>query len=218
MARGTDFGGVHSSIDLNLIQQKVSVQPAEPKLNMIEVPGADGSKDLSEQPSGRVVFKDREIEWTFALYPGENWDEKHSQVSGALNGRRCRITLDTDPDYYYLGRLTVKKYKTDGLLRQITVTATCHPYKLKQQATTLGPASLTTTSRVLTLTNDRKPAVPTITVTAETTIVWNGSSYAVSPGTHKMLDFELREGLNTFQASVTSGTGSITVVYQEGAL
>ena len=218
MARGTDFGGVHSSTDLHLIQQKVVVQPAEPKLNMIEVPGADGSKDLSEQPSGRVVSQDREIEWTFALYPGENWDEKHSQVSGALNGRRCRITLDTDPEYYYLGRLVVSKHKVDGLLRQITVEATCHPYKLKQQTTTLGPASLTTTPRVLTLTNGRKPAVPTITVTADTTIVWNGRSYSVAAGTHKILDFELREGLNTFHASVTSGTGSITVVYQEGAL
>ena len=135
MARGTDFGGVHSHRDLHLIQQKVEVQPAEPKLNLIEIPGADGSKDLSTQPADRVTFNDREITWTFALYPGENWDTKHSQVSGALNGRYCQITLDTDPGYYYLGRLVVAKYKVDGLLRQITVKAKCRPYKLRQQVT-----------------------------------------------------------------------------------
>lgn len=217
MARGTDFGGVHSHRDLNLIQQKVEVQPAEPKLNLIEVPGADGSKDLSTQPAGRVVFKDREIVWTFALYPGENWDAKHSQVSGALNGRCCRITLDTDPGYYYLGRLVVNKYKVDGLLRQITIKAKCRPYKLRQMETT-GTYALGTSYKVIQLLNERKPVVPTITVTAETTLLWNGNTYAVAAGTHKILDIELREGTNTLEAKVTSGTGSITVVYQEGAL
>lgn len=218
MARGTDFGGLHSGIDLNLIQQSVDVQPAKPKLNLIKIPGADGSKDLSEQPAGRIVFEDREIEWTFALYPGEKWDEKHSEVSGALNGKRCRITLDTDPEYYYLGRITVKKYKVDSLLRQITVAATCHPYKFKQHETAIGPVSLTTEMRSLTIINDRRPVVPTITVTANTTIVWNGNSYVVTAGTHKILEIELQEGTNRLQACVTSGTGSIKVTYQEGAL
>lgn len=135
MARGTDFGGIHSYRDLNLIQQAVEEQPAEPKLNLIDIPGADGSKDLSELPTGRVVYSDRSLSWTFALYPGENWTAKHRQVSNALNGRRCRITLDEDPGYYYDGRVTVKKYARDKLLRQITVEATCAPYMLKQEKT-----------------------------------------------------------------------------------
>lgn len=217
MARGTDFGGVHSSTDLHLIQQKVDVQPAEPKLNLIEIPGADGTKDLTEQPAGRVTFKDREIEWTFALYPGDNWDDKHSEVSSALNGKRCRITLDTDPNYYYVGRLIVSKYTVDRLLRQITVKAICHPYKLKQAETTV-TANLTTTAKTLTFINGRKPVVPTITVTAETVIAWNGSTYTISAGTRKFLDVEFQEGNNRMDAKVISGTGSITVVYQEGAL
>lgn len=135
MARGTDFGGIHSSTDLRLIQQHVDVQPAEPKLNIVDVPGADGGKDFSELPAGRVVYNDRKLTWTFALYPGEKWDAKHRQVSNALNGRYCKITLDTDPDYYFEGRLSVKKYNVDRTLRQITVEAICRPYMLKQQPT-----------------------------------------------------------------------------------
>ena len=135
MARGTDFGGIHSHRDLNLIQQKVEVQPAEPKLNLVDVPGADGSKDLSTQPAGRVVYNDRTLTWTFALYPGERWDAKHRQVSNALNGLECKITLDTDPDYYYQGRLSVKKYNRDQTLHQITVEATCRPWIMKQNPT-----------------------------------------------------------------------------------
>ena len=217
MARGTDFGGVHSDTDLHLIQQHVDVQPAEPKLNLIEIPGADGAKDLSTQPAGRVVFNDRKITWTFALYPGEIWAEKHRQVSSALNGKYCKITLDSDPDYYYEGRLVVKSYKVDNQLRQITVEATCRPYMLKQLAT-VHRANLTTSYLTINLVNGRKPAIPTITVSAETLLTWNGASIALAPGTHKVLDIELQEGVNVLRAAVKTGTGSITLTYQEGAL
>lgn len=135
MARGTDFGGIHSHRDLNLIQQQVEVDPAEPKLNLVEIPGADGAVDMTEQPAGRVTYNTRKITWLFALYPGESWDAKHRQVSNALNGRKCNITLDTDQEYYYQGRLSVTKHKVDGVLRQITVEAICQPYKRKQKPT-----------------------------------------------------------------------------------
>lgn len=218
MARGTDFGGVHSDIDLHLIQQTVDVQPAEPKLNLIDIPGADGSKDLSTQPAGRVVFKDRKIIWIFALYPGDIWHEKHRQVSGALNGKYCHITLDDDPEYYYQGRLVVKSYKVDNQLRQITIEATCRPYKLRQQQTRIVVSNLSTTYRTLDLVNDRKPTIPTVTVTVETTLRWNGGTITLAPGTHKILDIELLEGINKLEARVTTGTGGITLTYQEGAL
>ena len=64
MARGTTFSDIHSHRDLHLIQQQVDVQPAPPKLNLVDIPGANGSKDLSTQPAGRVVYEDRKITWT----------------------------------------------------------------------------------------------------------------------------------------------------------
>lgn len=217
MARGTSFGGLHSHRDLNLIQQTVDVQPAKPKLNIIDIPGADGSKDLSAQPGGRIVFSDREITWTFALYPGENWHAKHREVSDALNGLACNIYLDDDPDYYYTGRLSVDKYSIDRTLRQITVKANCRPYKLKLEETEV-TAALSTAYTALYLSCGRKPVVPTITVTAETTLLWEDTTITVTAGTHKILDIELQEGENLLEAMVTSGTGEITVTYQEGAL
>lgn len=217
MARGTSFGGLHSNRDLGLIQQSVDVQPAKPKFNFIDIPGADGSQDLSAQPLGRVPFGDRTLTWIFALYPGENWEAKRTEVSNALNGVACRITLDTDPEYYYMGRLSVDKYKTDVLLRQITVKATCRPFKYKQEETEVR-ASLTTSFQTLILENDRKPVVPTINVSAETTLEWEGNTFTLSAGDHRVLGVELLEGENQLRAKVTSGTGSIVVTYQEGAL
>ena len=217
MARGTNFGGVHSHYDLNLIQQKVEVDPAEPKLNMIEIPGADGAVDMTERPAGRVTYKTRKITWTFALYPGENWDAKHRQVSNALNGKRCNITLDSDPEYYYQGRVSVNKHNVDGQLRQIVVVAICQPYKLRQLPTK-ATLALTTAYKTVRLLNDRKAIIPTITLTAAGTLRWKGGTIALNAGTHKVLDIELTEGENLLEAMVTSGTGTLTVEYQEGSL
>lgn len=214
MAKGTDFGGIHSNRDLNLIQQKVDIQPATPKLNLIDIPGADGSKDLSAQPAGRIVYKDRSITWTFALYPGEDWHTKHRQVSNALNGRRCQITLDDDPDYYYIGRLTVKKYNTDKLLRQITVEAICAPYLLKHHLTVV-TVDLTAALRTVYLLNEKMPVVPVFEATAPTTLVWGTSSVDITAGSFSSLDIELHEGENVLQVS---GTGTLTITYREGSL
>lgn len=217
MARGTDFGGVHSYRDLHLVQNPVNVEPAKPKLNFIDVPGADGSKDFTESPAGRVVFNTRKITWTFKLYPGDDWAAKYTEVSNAINGRACKITLDDDPDWYYVGRVSVDKHAADGILHTITVVATCQPYKLWQNELT-ATESLTTTYKTLLLTNNRMRVVPTIKVTAPTTLLWDGNTFSLAAGTHKILDIELTEGANYLQAKTTSGTGSITVTYRKGAL
>lgn len=217
MARGTDFGGIHSYHDLHLIQASVSVQPAEPKFNFIDIPGADGSKDFSESPAGRVLYNTREITWTFKLYPGEDWVTKYSEVSNAINGRACHIVLDEDPDYYYVGRVAVTQHVAESILHTITVVATCQPYKLQQSETRVA-ADLTTTNRTMSLVNDRMPVAPMITVTAATTLTWKGGTYSLTAGTHKVLDIMLAEGVNTLQAKTVSGTGTITITYRKGAL
>ena len=217
MARGTDFGGVHSYHDLHLVQASVDVTPAEPKLNFIDIPGGDGAKDFSEAPAGRVVYNTRKITWVFKLYPGDDWVTKYAEVNNALNGRRCRITLEADPDHYYDGRLAVKAQEADGILHGITVMATCQPYKLKQ-AETIRTVSVNTTQQTISLLNERKPAIPLIKVTAETTLGWNGGFITLSPGEHRSLDIELPAGVSKLTAKTVSGTGTLTLTYQEGAL
>lgn len=218
MAQGTLFGSVHSYTDLNLIQQSVEISPAAPRLNLIDVPGADGMKDLSEQPAGRVTYKSRTLSWTFALYPGDNWDEKHHQVSGVLNGLACKIILDRDPGYYYEGRLEVKSYKVDKALKQITIEATCKPYALRLLPTVV-TADLSAEYVDIYLPNGRKPAVPTFKVTAETNVLLGGVSVVIPAGaSYSGLAFELQPGANTIRAKTTEGAGEITITYQEGAL
>lgn len=214
----TNFGGVRSFTDLHLIQQKVEVSPAEPKLNVVDIPGADGSKDLSELPAGRITYKDRKIKWTFALYPGDDWQEKCDQVSNTLNGKSCKITLYDDPWHYYEGRITIKSYKKDNMLRQITVEAVVRPYRLKIQPTAV-QTTLTTWAQTINLHNSGKPVPPELELSAgEAEIVYNGVTYAIHSGKVKIGSFVILHGESTATVRAISGGGTLTITYHEGVL
>lgn len=217
MAKGTTFGTIHSGRHLGLIQQKIEVQPAEPKTKYLDIPGSDGSKDLTEALGVGVKYKDRTITWTFALRPGDDWYTKQREVSGALNGLACRITPDDESLWYYDGRLTVSNHKSDNLLKQITVKAVCRPYKLKKIATVI-KHDIDTTYKTILLLNSRMPVVPEITTSAAASIKFGGNTYSLSVGTHKLLGIRLVEGVNTLEVKTESGTGTISFTFREGAL
>lgn len=133
--KGVRFNDIHSYRNLNLILSEVSIPPATPKTTYVDVPGADGSLDQTEA-LGEVKFNNRDCEFLFSVLPTDDFEAKKTEVSNLLNGQVCKITLDKDSDYYYQGRCTVDKYKSDKMLRQITVKAKVHPYKFKQDVTT----------------------------------------------------------------------------------
>lgn len=209
--KGVYFDDIHSFNDLNLILAPFVPVPATPKTNHIDITGGNGSLDLTEA-LGEVTYKDREFSFTFSVNPSDtmSFDEKVSQVSNALNGKACKITLDRDSEYYWLGRCTVDKYAQDKNLKQISVKATVRPYKLKQNITVVE-----TTAGAVSLKNDRKPVVPTITVDNQTTLTFKGNEYTLNPGTHKILDIQLCEGENLI---TVDGSGHVKFEYQEGSL
>lgn len=217
MARGTKFGTLHSNTDLKLIQQSVKISPAALRTSYVQVPGADGSLDLTEA-LGAVNYDDREIIWTFALYPNDNWAERRQRVNNAINGLACKIIMDDEDGWYYTGRVEVTDQSTDRLLRTITVKATCSPWRYKLNPTTVTRSDLGTAYKQLSLPNERRPVIPTITIEQDTTLLWNGSTISTSAGTHRFLGIQLAAGDNILKAKVAGGTGSITVKYQEASL
>ena len=211
--KGIYFDDIHSFHDLNLILAPFVPVPAEPKTNYIDIAGGDGSLDMTEA-LGEVKYKDRPFEFTFTINPSDKmtFDEKVSQISNVLNGRKCRITLDRDPDYFWEGRCIVDKYAQDRNLKQISVKATVKPYKIKQNETVIS-FDLATEEKEITLKNGRKSVVPEITCTDDNTVVVFGDiTQTLSAGTHKILDIYLTEGNNLLKVS---GSGTITFKYQE---
>lgn len=138
---GVYFDELHSYNDFNLIMAPFTPAPAMPKTNYMEIAGGNGSLDFTEA-FGEVKYKDRDLKFTFTIDPAETmtFDEKVTQISNALNGKKCKITLDRDADYYWDGRLTVNEYLQNKSIGQIVISATVRPYKLKQTETTVGVA------------------------------------------------------------------------------
>lgn len=217
MAKGTKFGDLHSSADLQLIQQKIEIGSPAPKTVLVEIPGASGSKDLTEALGVGVAFGDRTLKWTFALYPGADWVQKRSAVCNALNGKRMRITPDGEEGWYYDGRITVADHKSEKLLRQITVSAICKPYRLKAAETTAAVENLSAEFTEIICAIGAMPLVPTITVAQETILQWGDYSVAVPAG-DSLIPALRMSGAQVIKAKVESGTGSITIKWREGSL
>lgn len=218
IALGIKFDDIHSYYDLDLFlsQDGVSIPPAQPKTVYVELAGGNGSLDLTEA-LGEVKFNDRSCKFTFTVNPSSDmtFEEKKTQVSNALNGKKCKITLDKDEDYYYLGRCTVNEYLSDKRILQIVVTATVSPYKLKQNET-VETITLTGKEQTVILKNGRKTVVPEITCTNSNTKILFGSLETVlNAGTHRILDIQFKEGENVLKVT---GSGTITFKYQEGEL
>lgn len=212
MMKGICFDEIHSYRDLNLVLSQVSIPPAVPKTTYIDIPGGDGAVDLTEA-SGEVKYKNRECSFTFTVFPYEDFEEKKREISNILNGKRCKITVDKDPNYYWLGRCKINEYASDRKLHKIVVGATVAPYKLKTKETRVRVSG--GTSLAVELENSRKSVIPTITTMTDATLVFDGKTYNLGSGDHTLLDFKLTYGKN--QVTVTSNA-AVTFKYQEGDL
>lgn len=215
--KGITFGDIHTFDDLGLVLSVCpDMPPAQAKTNYIEIPGADGDLDLTEV-HGEVKYSARENQYTFTMMPDSTmtWEEKMSEVSGLLNGKRCKVTLDKDEDYYWDARVTVNEYASDRVLHQIVIGVKVQPYKLKQYVTKR-TFNLTGTATTVTLTNGRKSVCPVIECTNDNTVITFGDlTVNLSAGKHEILDIQLKQGLNRV---TVSGSGTVTFTYQEGEL
>ena len=214
--QGILFDNIHSHRDLNLILSKEDRPPATPKTNYVDIPGSDIPIDLTEA-NGEVKYKSRNFTFTFAFNEQDEsaWEAKRTEVSNLLNGKACKITLDKDPDFYWLGRCTVSRLLSDKRQRQIVITAKVHPYKYKQDETVL-TFDLTEEETTVILLNSRKTVCPIITCTDDNTMIgFNGNTFKFNAGTHKNLNIRFTEGSNEV---TISGTGQVTFSYQEGDL
>ena len=199
---------------------ELALTAPEQQTNYVQVPGRSGALDLSTAATdGIPVYNDRTLTATLETSEG-NREERESAINEMVNlldGFRWKIVLPDSPDRYLDGRISVGRNYSDLAHASVTITAVCYPYFLKMAETEV-TASLTSANTALTLSCDRRPVVPAITTTAETVLTWGADSYTVSAGTRQLPGIRLTQGTHTLKARTTSGTGEITITYQEGSL
>lgn len=198
---------------------ELELSAPEQQTNYVTVPGRSGSVDLSTAVSGLPVYNDRTLTATLETSEGTRAQRETAinTMVNRLDGLRLHIVLPDDPSGYLDGRISVARNYNDLAHASVTISAVCYPYKLKSAETTV-TASLTEADTEISLSCDRRPVVPSITTTAETVLTWGADSYTVSAGTRQLPGIRLTQGTHTLKARTTSGTGEITITYQEGSL
>lgn len=106
------------------------VKPPAFKSNYIEKRGANGMLDVSNSLTGYPLFNDREGSWDFmVLDESKSWSEVYSDIMNTIHGRKMKIRLSDDPDYYYIGRLTIDDFASDKVASKIVLNYKTEPYK-----------------------------------------------------------------------------------------
>ena len=212
-----EFDGILSYDDWGVYLTSLFVGDAEPKENYIDIPFGDGSLDLTEAVTGEVMYSNREFEAVFTMKPPRSeWSDLVRMMRAYLNGRKRKIRIAEEPDYYLIGRCKTS-FEIDGVLGRLTVSATCEPWKFKNVPTVQNVAIGASSSETISLSNSRKRVIPTITTSGEISLVFDGKTTAVTAGTHKFTNIVLVEGEN--QLTITGETGTnVSFEYQEGAL
>jgi phage-related protein len=213
MTKGITFGNVHSYTDLKLILTSKEIGSPAVKTNKVDIPGADSALDLTDY-FGEPKYEDVTHKFEFTtIEPQSDFLTQYSTIKNAIHGKKVRIILDDDPTFFYLGRCFVSSFTDEKGIGTISVECECEPYKYKLTATVV--TQTVSGTKVITLTNSRKRAVPEITTTAAMTFVFGDGSWAKAAGTFAIPELELVQGTN--RVTVT-GTGNVSFTWQEGDL
>ena len=214
--KGITFGSYHSYNDFQLILASKTIGSPSPKTETIDIPGGDGVLDLTDF-FGETKYGNRNLSFEFSsLTIPSDFMSLFSRVQNALHGKKMHIILDEDPEWYYVGRISVSEWKADRNIGKLTIDCDCDPYKY-QISTTVVTKSISGTSTI-TLPNSRKRVVPEVKVTSASGLsVTFGSGYYwnLASGSYLLPELELVEGNNTV---TVSGTGSITFTYTQAGL
>lgn len=210
---GVKFGDYHTYNDFNLILAEKEIGSPEVKKKEVEVEGSSVVLDYTEY-FGEVKYSKRSLNFTFnTIVPQSEFMALYSRVLNALQGQRLPIILDAEPDYYYMGRLSVSSFTTDKNIGGVSIECDCEPWKYKVAETVVTQAVSGT--KTINLTNSRKKVVPEVTTTASMTLSYGDYTSNIGAGTHIIPTLELSEGNN---AVTVTGTGNITFTYREGGL
>lgn len=211
--KGIKFDDFHSWNDFHLILSKKTIGSPEPKTEYIDVPGADGTLDLTEY-FGETKYENRTLKFEFStIVPMSDFLDLFSEIQNALHGKKMKIVLDEDPEYYYIGRVSVNEWNADKNIGKVTIECDCEPYKYRKYKTVL-TTTINGEATVL-YTNLRKHVVPTFTTTAEINVAFEGNTYSISSGTFTVPEIVFKAGKNLIDYT---GTATVTVEYQERGL
>lgn len=227
-----DDKSIHTYRDWRLKWFGIDISSPKAKTYTIDIPGMDGSLDLTESLMGDVKYNNRTIKLSFET-DGDyyDWATLSSKFNNFCHGRKVKVILDTDPNYYWEGRINLSSTKQDYSYGELELTMDAEAYKLEKYSSLENwiwddfsfkdgiireyKDLKVNGSLQLVIPGRRKKIYPYITCSNNMKVTFNGITYNLPRGTVQALGIELGD---TENALYFSGYGTVSVEYRGGSL
>lgn len=235
------IGSKNTWEDFHLVaNERPSVKPPEVSTVYVDIAGVDGSLDLTTALTGSVMYKNREGSWEFTVANWyEPWDQIYHKLMNYLHGKKHIVRLEDEPQYYYVGRLSVNEWKSDKINSTITINYNFEPYKYEPEVgdwlwdpfrfdTDLArdgySSLLVSNARTVVIPGSQRPCVPEFIVTDISSMVMvvnneTDSPFQLSMGSNRFPQLVIRDSDMAFTFIVPeNASGRISIVYKGGWL
>lgn len=234
MYHSITFGTKNTWDDWHLIPaSRPVVPPPTVRTSIVEIPGANGSIDLTNAIAGKPLFENRTGSFTFYVENGfKPWYDLYAEICAYLHGQRTRVVLEDDPGFYYEGRISVNTWRSDAQRSSITIDFVLDPLKIDIYSSSdkwlWDPFSFITgvirdytdiiingEYEVTVLGNTDGPVVPAIICTEAMTVTYLEDEYELVKGENIVPEIIIYPGDNylTF-----TGNGHVTIRLGGGVL
>ena len=176
--KSVKFGDKDSFKDWGLILKPKDRPLPTPKTNFVSIEGKDGDLDLTTSLTGDVKYNNVSYPLEFTLMDKrELWEDKLYEISTYLQGKKMKVIFSDDPEWYYIGRMTLDGIKNNKNIGTIVIDCNFEPYRLKVKETVINEQIQA--GKVITLPNSRKWVMPTITTLQETILPITATSETI---------------------------------------
>lgn len=204
---------IHTGNDLDLVQEVKDIGNPAIQSYLVEIPGRNGLLNLTKGLSGKVCYKNREIQ---LKYIGEGNKTKQLEIVELLNhfhGDKVKLIDDDTPEYFYEGEMSIEP-EFGYRYVSIKIKLNANPFRVRTDYLTR-EVELSEEETEIAITNEGQPVTPTIIVTDQAQIALRGRSYRLGAGTYDLHDAELTTGVNKY---TVSGSGKLIIKYKEARI
>lgn len=231
---GARIGEKHTYNDWKLGWVGVTIDFPEAKTYLVDLPGGNGSIDLTTAlTGGDVKYKERNISLEFDLKDEDfvYWADIITDIADYLHGQRLKIILDIDTTFYYYGRLMLDTEKTDKAESKIVLSGSVDPYKYELYSSLEDwlwndfnfengiireyEDLQVNGSLELNIPGRRMPVVPVIECSDAMTVKYNGNTFELPAGKARAFDINTHDGDNIL---TFTGNGTVSIDYRGGVL
>ena len=198
--------GVDLCEQFDLVMTGYTLSPPAPKVYEVDIPGGDGSIDMTESIAGDVSYSNRSMQFDFSSVMPDSFEAVKTEVSNMLHGRRLDFSLSCDPGYTYTGRFSVDEYVSRCNYGTLRIAVSADPYKLKEHKAVRVAAAGGAT---VVLPCGRKRQSPRVSCESETLVCFEGQTVRVQPGSWRLRDLWLSEGDNELYVNSWPGGGDM---------